>query len=99
VGAMHAGATGGVDVELPAHDNVVARVRRHPGRQPGVVVDLEMVPVGVSDQQVLVASHGRRLRGQTAVEGHLGAGAAGGEVRAQGRVVGPGTVAAGGQQT
>jgi hypothetical protein len=47
---------------------------------------------------VLVRPHRRRFGRDLAVKGHLVAGTAGGEVGAQGGVVGGGTVAAGCQQ-
>jgi hypothetical protein len=92
---VHAGPPGRVDVELAVHDHVVSGASRNPGRQAGVVVDLQLIAVEVSDEQVLVVSDRRRVRRQPAVERDLGARATGGEVRPQSRVVSAGAVATG----
>jgi hypothetical protein len=96
VRAVHAGPPRRVDVEPAVHDQVVSGAGRHPGRQGGVVVDLQLVAIEVSDEQVLVVSDRRRVCGQPAMEGDLGAGATRGELRLQRGVVSAGAVAAGG---
>ena len=72
VGAVNSDVRAGIDVEEPADGDVVARVRRHRGRQGRVVVDLHRVALGRSHDEVLVAPDQDRLGGKCAVEGDLG---------------------------
>jgi hypothetical protein len=83
VGAVHACAVGGVDVELPMHDDVVSSVGRHPGGQAGVVVHLQAVAKGIAHLEVLVVPHRCGFGSQLGVEGDLGSRPPCGQIRSK----------------
>jgi hypothetical protein len=97
---MDAGAAGTVDVELAVDGEGVAPVGGHPGRQGRVVIDLQLITLGVGDRQVLVSPGVDRIAVQGGVEGHFGPRPAGGERGMDGSVVGgrPAVLAAGRNQ-
>jgi hypothetical protein len=97
---VDAGAAGAVDVELTVDGDGVAAVGRHPGRQAGVVVHLQLVTLRVGDRHVLVSPHLDRVAAQRGVECDLGPGLARRECRMDSPIVGRGlaALAAGSQE-
>jgi hypothetical protein len=92
--AVDARAARRVDVELSVDHEGVAGVRRHPGREVGVVVDLQAIALRVADQQVLVVPDPSGLVPDGGVERDLRPGAPGGERSLQAAIVRRGPLAA-----